>query len=174
MLCLCLPLPSPSHFQPYTRRMTTATPSTQHFEVSQIFDTWISHIASALLYSDGNRDVALGCTALRCYISFGLLQACFTPSSRSLPTTWNSKALWQSPPSGQRRCGISVVAWGLLHTGHSLPALPVATLQNFPTTEALLESWEMRFPSLGASPLQPMMFPAPSLLKQLLLPHYHS
>lgn len=51
--------------------------------------------------------MAPGCTALRYYISFGLLQACFTPSSHSPPTTWNSKALmsWQSPPSGQRRCG---------------------------------------------------------------------
>lgn len=49
--------------------------------------------------------MALGCAALRCYISFGLLQACSTPSSHSPPTTRNSKARWQSPPSGQRRCG---------------------------------------------------------------------
>lgn len=68
------------------------------------------------------------------------------------------------------------LSWpGICYTqGHSLLALSVATLQNFPTPEALLGSRKVRFHSLRASPLHPVMVPAPSLPKRLLLPHHHS
>lgn len=95
--------------------------------------------------------MALGYKAVRCYISFGLF---YTLALFPLPSLFPFPTFHTELKStgvafrhlGRVAVGISVVGWDLLHTGHFLPALPVASPQNSPSAEALLGLGEGEIP----------------------------